>query len=205
MAETQLQWLSHLALVSQLPEIYPSLRKLVLRYCYGSGVEGRCVGGLIRLVCRPLPVHTEVCWGGHHAIWPLIILPIEPQGHAVFVSDQPLQVWCPLPFHSWQSFDCSQATSGKGSRSFVLFKFQQLPTSAASQGSLNWNLLPPQTMVSVFRECISLVKFSSSQYCGYIWDFYVPMCLNFQKLKSGILLFYVGLFSISCYQAAGIV
>lgn len=123
----------------------------------------------------------------------------------MFVSDQPLQVWCPLPFHSWQSFDCSQATSGKGSTAFVLFKIPAISYFRCIPGSLNWNLLPLQTMVSAFRECISLVKLSSPQCCGYIWDFYVPMCLNFQKLKSGILLFYVGLFSISCYQPAGIV
>lgn len=102
----------------------------------GRGVEGNeRGGGLTRLVPRS-SAHAR---GGRRR-WPSSHMALNhfshrlPQSHAVFLSDQPLKVWCPLPFQSWQSFDCFQATLWKGKGDFVLSRLP--PTPSASLDSV---------------------------------------------------------------------
>lgn len=77
-----------------------------------------CVGGLIHLVFRSSAyAHTGLRYPSSHMALNYFSHRL-PQRRAVFLSDQHLKVWCPLPFQSWHLFDYLQSMLGKGNVSF---------------------------------------------------------------------------------------
>lgn len=106
---------------------------MVLRYCYGSGVEGRCVWGLIRLVFGPLPAHTEVCWDGRHAIWPSIMFPIDNLRDMLCLCQISLFRSGALSlFIVGSHLTAPKLHQGKEVQPLCFSKSRQYPTSAAS-------------------------------------------------------------------------
>ena len=149
----------------------------MLRYCYGSGVEGRCVWELICLVFGPLPAYTEVCWDGRHAIWPPIMFPIDNLRDVLCLCQISLFRSGALSlFIVGSHLTAPKLHQGKEVQPLCFSKSQQLPTSAASRdpwiGILSlprpWFRSLENTSVSLSSLLLNVVGTSETSMCSCV-------------------------------------